>query len=138
MKRDNTADLVKQLRKVLSGKLVLCEEAERLLLEGFAGLRQRPVKQWGLSRREEEIMTALCRQLSNKEIANTLGLSSATVHVHLDRIFKKLNVHNRTAAMQKFSNHLLGGGGKNARRDFNRIRPFLDHLENCGIIERVV
>jgi DNA-binding NarL/FixJ family response regulator len=131
-------ELVQQMRKVLNGKLALCDQAERLLPQAFALTRQRTENQWGLSRREEEIMAALCRKLSNKDIASELGLSPATVHAHLDRIFKKLNVHNRAEAMQKFSKH-ISGGGKIAGRDlYQRIRPFLDHLKDCWMTERMV
>ena len=106
VKGGDAADLVNQLPKVLAGQMALCHQAERLLPQAFAMMQQRRVNQWGLSRREEEIMDALCRNSSNKEIACALGLSSATVHAHLSHIFKKLNVHDRTAATQKFSKHL--------------------------------
>ena len=106
VKGGDAADLVNQLPKVLAGQMALCHQSERLLPQAFATMQQRTVNQWGLSRREEEIMAALCRNSSNKEIACALGLSSATVHAHLSHIFKKLNVHDRTAATQKFSKHL--------------------------------
>jgi DNA-binding NarL/FixJ family response regulator len=120
VKGGDDSGLVGQLRNVLAGKPAFCDQAERLLLQAFALMRQRAVNQWGLSPREEEVLAALCRQLSNKEIASALRLSPATVHAHLNRIFKKMNVANRTAAIQKCSKHLGGGGGgKNAGRDFN-------------------
>jgi len=106
VKRADAADLVKQLRKVLAGRIVLCAEAEHLLPLAFAGLRRRTLGLWGLSAREEEILSALCRQFTNKEIASTLGLASATVHAHLDHVFKKMGVHDRTEAMMKFCQHL--------------------------------
>ncbi len=109
VKCGDASDLVKQLRKVLAGRIVLCAVAEHLLPLAFAGLRQTGVAQWGLSSREGEILSALDRQLTNKEIARALGLASATVHAHLDRIFKKLDVHDRHAAKMKYSQHLLGG-----------------------------
>lgn len=114
MKRADAAGLVTQLRKVLAGQIVLCAEAERLLPLAFAALRQRTLGLWGLSAREAEILSALCRQLTNKEIARALGLAAATVHAHLARIFKKLDVHDRQAATKKFSQHLWEG--KNAGR----------------------
>jgi DNA-binding NarL/FixJ family response regulator len=130
VKNANAAGLVKQLREAPAGKAIFCDQAARLLLEAFALLRQRTENQWGLTRREEEVVTALSRRLSNKEIACELGLSPATVHAHLDRIFKKLNVHTRAEAMQKFSKYL--SGGEIAGRDlYQRIRPFLDHQEYC-------
>ena len=106
VKGGDAADLVNQLPKVLAGQMALCHQSERLLPQAFAMMQQHTVNQWGLSRREEEIMAALCRNFTDKEIASALGLSSATVHAHLSHIFKKLNVHDRTAATQKFSKHL--------------------------------
>jgi ATP/maltotriose-dependent transcriptional regulator MalT len=38
---------------------------------------------------------------SNKEIATRLSLSSATVGKHLEHVYDKLEVQNRTAAVAK-------------------------------------
>jgi DNA-binding NarL/FixJ family response regulator len=102
-------ELVQQMRKVLSGKLALCEQAERLLPQAFALTRQRTENQWGLSRREEEVLAALCRRLSNKDIASELGLSPATVHAHLDRIFLRNSTCIIARKRCRFSKHLSGG-----------------------------
>jgi DNA-binding CsgD family transcriptional regulator len=48
-----------------------------------------------LSRREAEVVTCLAEGLSNREIAEQLGLSQHTVKNHLFRIFDKLGVSNR-------------------------------------------
>ena len=55
-----------------------------------------------LSHREQEIMTCVCHRQSNKEIAEALGISAATVHAHLSRIFKKLDAHSRSEAIRKY------------------------------------
>jgi DNA-binding CsgD family transcriptional regulator len=52
-----------------------------------------------LTRREQEILTAVGRGMSNKEIARQLAISSGTVRKHLENIFAKLGVHSRTAAI---------------------------------------
>jgi DNA-binding NarL/FixJ family response regulator len=39
--------------------------------------------------------------MSNQEIAVELGLSMATVRTHLEHIFDRLDVSNRTAAVAK-------------------------------------
>lgn len=51
-----------------------------------------------LSRRENAIACRLRDGASNKEIANMLGISDATVKVHLRMIFRKIGVKNRTQA----------------------------------------
>jgi DNA-binding NarL/FixJ family response regulator len=51
-----------------------------------------------LTSREEEVMTLIRAQLSNKEIAGKLRITPGTVQVHLGSIYKKLNVHSRAEA----------------------------------------
>lgn len=51
-----------------------------------------------LSPRQLEIMQLLAQGLSNKEIANILGITEGTIRVHLSAIFKAIKVSNRTEA----------------------------------------
>lgn len=55
----------------------------------------------GLSKREREVLEAVCKGLSNKEIASRLSLSEGTVKNHLTRVFEKLGVEDRTQAALK-------------------------------------
>ena len=52
----------------------------------------------GLTPRELEILTAVSRGLSNREVGKELFLSDQTVKFHLHRIYRKLGVANRTEA----------------------------------------
>jgi LuxR family transcriptional regulator, maltose regulon positive regulatory protein len=51
-----------------------------------------------LSRRETEVHELMASGLSNREIAQTLFISEATVKVHVRRILQKLGVRSRTEA----------------------------------------
>ena len=51
-----------------------------------------------LTLREREVLGWLARGKSNAEIGEILGISSATVGKHLEHIYPKLGVENRTAA----------------------------------------
>ena len=53
----------------------------------------------GLSSREIEILNAISRGFSYAETASTLGITIATVHTHLKRIYRKLAVHSKTEAV---------------------------------------
>ncbi|MER6711403.1 MULTISPECIES: response regulator transcription factor [unclassified Streptomyces] len=53
----------------------------------------------GLSGRELEVLSAVARGQSNKQIARALRLSEATVKTHLLHIYTKLDVGDRTAAV---------------------------------------
>ena len=54
-----------------------------------------------LSQREREILTLLAERLSNKEIAEKLHISTATVKRHAANIYQKLGVHGRRHAVAK-------------------------------------
>ena len=51
-----------------------------------------------LTLREREVLRWLARGKSNAEIGAILGISAATVGKHLEHIYPKLGVENRTAA----------------------------------------
>ena len=51
----------------------------------------------------------LCRYGPEKDVADALGISRNTAHVHVARIFQKLGVHDRSAAVRKFLRTLPGG-----------------------------
>jgi DNA-binding NarL/FixJ family response regulator len=52
-----------------------------------------------LSTREVEVLTAVARGESNRQVAKALHLSEATVKTHLLHIYAKLGVSDRTAAV---------------------------------------
>lgn len=49
-----------------------------------------------LSKRQKQLIVMLDRGLSNREIAEELGISEHTVKVHLWRLFRRLGVKSRT------------------------------------------
>ncbi|WP_323053842.1 helix-turn-helix transcriptional regulator [Thermomicrobium sp. 4228-Ro] len=51
-----------------------------------------------LSPRERRVLELVARGASNKEIAQELGVSEATVRTHLERLYRKLGVRSRTEA----------------------------------------
>ena len=56
-----------------------------------------------LTQRQQEVLDLMALGKSNKEIADELGLTTGTVKMHSSRIFKTLNVQNRTEAVAKFA-----------------------------------
>lgn len=55
-------------------------------------------KTLGLTAREGEVLSWLSKGKTNRDIAQILGLSPRTVDKHLEQIYAKLGVENRTAA----------------------------------------
>ncbi|MBG9451214.1 LuxR family transcriptional regulator [Cytobacillus firmus] len=60
-----------------------------------------------LTEREKEILFELVKGLSNKEIAEALFISDKTVKIHINKIFKKLNVKSRSQAVIYAVRHQL-------------------------------
>jgi DNA-binding CsgD family transcriptional regulator len=71
--------------------LLLLEELQR-------GPQASVLEAGGLSRREAEVLRWVAAGKTNWEIGMILGLSPRTVQKHLEHIFAKLGVENRTAA----------------------------------------
>ena len=61
-------------------------------------------KATALTARENQILAYLCEGKTNAEIALSLSISPLTVKKHLDNIYKKLQVHRRSAAVAKLIN----------------------------------
>lgn len=51
-----------------------------------------------LTRREKEVLAALCDGKTNKEVARDLGLSEPTIKLHVKTLYRRLGVNNRTQA----------------------------------------
>ncbi|WP_427913308.1 LuxR C-terminal-related transcriptional regulator [Ramlibacter sp. MMS24-I3-19] len=62
-----------------------------------------------LSKRQKQLIVMLDRGLSNREIADELGISEHTVKVHLWRLFRRLGVKSRTQTIHYARTHGLLG-----------------------------
>jgi DNA-binding NarL/FixJ family response regulator len=67
--------------------------------DGSEGARLEPPAPARLTTRERDVLTEIALGLRNKEIAEKLGLSVATVKTHVQQICRKLGVRDRTAAL---------------------------------------
>jgi DNA-binding CsgD family transcriptional regulator len=59
------------------------------------------IRSLGLTARECEILELLASGQSNKELARTLKISPNTIKSHVARVFEKLEVQKRIAAIEK-------------------------------------
>jgi DNA-binding NarL/FixJ family response regulator len=89
-------------REQLFGAIRSAAMGESMLSPAVAsrvlGRMRAPAKE-ALSPRELEILQAVAQGLSNKDIGRQLYVSEATVKTHLLRVFSKLGVDDRTAAV---------------------------------------
>lgn len=70
----------------------------RLSKESTSAMPAEFSSEFGLTTREGEVLSWLSKGKTNRDIAQILGLSPRTVDKHLEQIYAKLGVENRTAA----------------------------------------
>jgi len=87
-----------QLRLQYMGKLGPNEFLLRLAKDASPGMPAEFSSELGLTTREGEVLSWLSKGKTNRDIAQILGLSPRTVDKHLEQIYAKLGVENRTAA----------------------------------------
>lgn len=94
LKSVDSDELARAIRTVASGGSILNARALELLVS--------PPSSDGigadLTPRELDTLALLVHGLSNKQIAQKLGLSPGTIRIHVSNILTKLRVENRTAA----------------------------------------
>lgn len=81
--------------------IAVVDDGEFLLAAGPAKALDEaaPLKErYALTSREAEVLMWIAKGKSNRDIGEILGLSPRTVNKHLEQIFAKLGVENRTAA----------------------------------------
>ena len=93
LKTQSPQQTVDAIRQVHAGQLVFPQAARRWLQE-----RGRDGAATDLTQREREVWALVARGLSNREIARRLSLSDNTVKFHVQHLFHKLGVKNRTEA----------------------------------------
>jgi DNA-binding NarL/FixJ family response regulator len=98
LKTDPPSQTIAAIRQVAAGQLVFPQAARKWMGD------RRPAAEAGksLSEREWEVLAAVADGLSNAEIAHRLMVTEHTVKFHLQNIFQKLEVSNRTEAARHY------------------------------------
>jgi len=93
LKTDPPEQSVQAIRQVVAGQLVFPAAARRWLYGAAPSTPANP-----LSPRENEVLALVAEGLSNAEAALRLHISENTVKFHLQNIYQRLGVANRTEA----------------------------------------
>lgn len=103
LKRVMPEALVSALHGVLDGETVIDPLLSGRVVKIAAQSEARgtfwPGLQYGLTKREAELLELLAEGLPNKEVASHLFISEETVKSHLKSIYRKLSVSDRTEAV---------------------------------------
>lgn len=101
-------DLARAIKAVARGEVYLHSEAARLLTRGLQPNHRPDVQPNILTEREREVLQFVARGLSNRDIADRLGISLKTVKVHVSNILQKLQIESRVqAALYALQHNLI-------------------------------
>jgi DNA-binding NarL/FixJ family response regulator len=103
VKSVDPVDLPSALRQALTG-------AVHYSLRTNGSITGRRSRHGGLTEREDAILRAVARGLSNQAIAKELWVTEQTVKFHLHNVYRKLGVKNRTEAARYVFEHGLAEG----------------------------
>ena len=102
------ARVVEGIQDVHAGGTVIQPSLARVLLRQFGSPTQKDLPApAALTPREREILQIIGKGMTNRETAEVLGLSRATVRTHLEHIYDKLEVTNRVEAVAEGIRHGL-------------------------------
>ena len=108
LKTSSRAALLEAIRKVAAGENSWTRNELRRVTGALATPRLNADVEVPLTQRENEVLGQLTHGLTNKEIAQALGISYETVKEHVQHILKKIGVSDRTqAAVWAVRNNLV-------------------------------
>jgi DNA-binding NarL/FixJ family response regulator len=102
LKDSELEDLSRAIRTVYAGNTIIAPDLAQKMLNTFEGgklggdSRLAPPP---LTERELEIIRALARGMSDRQISQSLGISEKTVRNHTSNIYRKLHIFDRTQAV---------------------------------------
>jgi DNA-binding NarL/FixJ family response regulator len=105
LREASAADVAAAVRSVVNNCAVcppeLCLTLFDYVAQQRASLPSFFIKQqFGLTRREQQLLEMIGRGFTNKQIAGDLGLSEQTVKNHVHRVLRKFGVRDRLAAVE--------------------------------------
>ena len=101
-------EIAAALRAAAAGQAVLNPGVQARLLDAVEVPRTQEVPA-GLTPREVEVLRAIAAGLSNREIAQQMFVSEATVKTHINHLFAKAQLRDRAQAVHFAFTHGLAG-----------------------------
>jgi NarL family two-component system response regulator LiaR len=98
LKDTEPEDLVRAIEQVHRGEYPLSPAIAQKVLREIARRAEEPLTSDPLTTREVEVLGLIARGLTNRQIADQLVISEATVRTHVGNILGKLHLATRTQA----------------------------------------
>jgi DNA-binding NarL/FixJ family response regulator len=103
-KNVDPVEFLQSLRKAAAGEMVLSGPPTEWVGAIADGIERRREAEIALTPREREVLVIAAQGLTAREIAMQLGVRERTVTTHLGRIYSKLGVGGRVAAIRAAAN----------------------------------
>jgi DNA-binding NarL/FixJ family response regulator len=103
LKGSPTDKIISAVRELFQGGSPMSPSIARRVLDVFQRIPVTPVAvDLPLTQREQEILKLLAKGLLYKEIADALGITTGTIKQHIHKIYDKLQVSNKTEAINRY------------------------------------
>lgn len=98
-KAASSKELLRALRKVLAGGVVVPAGAREAVARSSPRCGDDPLaRRYSLTPAQTRVLQHLAEGVSNREIAELLGVTEGTVKIHVSAVMRALNVSNRAEA----------------------------------------
>jgi DNA-binding NarL/FixJ family response regulator len=97
-KSASRSEIIAGIRAAASGETIWTRDELRRVTGALTAPRSAAEADVPLTKRESEVLKQLAFGLTNKEIAQSLGISYETVKEHVQHILRKIGVTDRTQA----------------------------------------
>jgi two-component system NarL family response regulator len=103
VKGSASREIIEAISLLMAGGAPMSPVIARYVIEEFHEVK--PVRApTALTSREKEVLQGVAAGLSEKKLAEKLGVSPHTVHTHIKKIYRKLQVGSRAEAVLKARN----------------------------------
>lgn len=102
LKKRGKEEIIEAIEVIKNGNQYLCDETIKALVHDTSNELAFDVESSSLTEREVEILRLICKEYTNKESAEELGISIRTVDAHRRSLLQKTGAKN-TAGLVKFA-----------------------------------
>ena len=102
LKSEGPARIMQALDELFGGGSPMTSSIARKVVDSFKRLQEENPLVQRLTQREKEVLEYLSKGFINKELADRMNLSVATVRTHVQNIYEKLQVNTRIEAVNLY------------------------------------
>jgi len=103
VKGASSTEIVSAVAMLMAGGAPMTPTVARYVIEEFQDIKSRR-ETTTLTKREREVLQGIASGLSEKKLAVSLSVSPHTIHTHIKKVYRKLQVNTRAEAVLKARN----------------------------------